>query len=796
MGFLPMTPENLGHYRIVEKLSEGGWATVYLAHDERLDRDVALKVLSVGTLANEDDRKRFRKEALTLAKLNHTNIGQIYDFDTQAGVDFLVMEYVSGGTLSRQIAGPALSEKEVAGLGIQIAQALEEAHEYGIIHRDLKPANIAVTPKGQVKVLDFGLAKLFDPSRGGLKAETLTQSVDDPHLVGTLPYMAPEQVSGERMDARTDIYALGVVLYELATHQRPFREDSMPRLFDSILHQPVVPPRALNPRISPEMERIILKCLEKDPGERYQSAKEVGVDLRRLLAPTMTRVSSAIPVSKNKWKWWAPVGAGVALTLFLAIALSFDLGGIRGRTTGRPSPPIRSIAVLPLENFSHDPEQEYFSDGMTEALIAELAKIKALKVISRTSVMQYKGTKKPLPQIARELNVDGIIEGSVIRDGNQARINVQLIDGTTDQHISADNFQREMHNVLSLQGEVASSIARKIQVAVTPEEQLRLASSGVVNPEAHDLVLKAKYLAEEGTNVESLENAGAFLKQAIKLDPNSAPAYAALSSLNFEIAGAGHKPMLEVCPEFRAVGERAIALDTMLGDALSMRAWAKLYCDWDWTGAEADAREALQLSPGSSITHNTLAWVLNIQAKYDESLEQSRIAQQLDPVSVSITVQRAMYFYNARRYDESVSECHKALAFSPESVFAKWQLGTTLTAMHKYDEAIQVFLSRKVPTANTNWMLGDAYGKSGKMLEAREVLNFLLEKRKNKYLWPTIIAVVYSGMGDKDHAFEWLETAYKEHEYWLPKLRVDPMFDPLRSDPRFAELVKRMNFPR
>jgi non-specific serine/threonine protein kinase len=514
MGFLPMTPENLGHYRIVEKLSEGGWGTVYLAHDERLDRDVALKVLSVGTLANEDDRKRFRKEALTLAKLNHTNIGQIHDFDTQAGVDFLVMEYVSGGTLLRQIAGPALSEKEVAGLGIQIAQALEEAHEYGIIHRDLKPANIAVTPKGQVKVLDFGLAKLFDPSRGGLKAETLTQSVDDPHLVGTLPYMAPEQVSGERMDARTDIYALGVVLYEMATHQRPFREDSMPRLFDSILHQPVVPPRALNPRISPEMERIILKCLEKDPGERYQSAKEVGVDLRRLLAPTMTRVSSAIPVLKNKWKWWAPVGAGVALTLFLAIALSFDLGGIRGRTTGRPSPPIRSIAVLPLENFSHDPEQEYFSDGMTEALIAELAKIKALKVISRTSMMQYKGTKKPLPQIARELNVDGIIEGSVIRDGNQARINVQLIDGTTDQHIWADNFQREMNNVLSLQGEVASSIARKIQVVVTPEEQLRLASGGVVNPEAHDLVLKAKYLAEERTKVESLEKAEAFLQQA------------------------------------------------------------------------------------------------------------------------------------------------------------------------------------------------------------------------------------------------------------------------------------------
>jgi eukaryotic-like serine/threonine-protein kinase len=386
MGFLPMTPENLGHYRIVEKLSEAGWGTVYLAHDERLDRDVALKVLSVATLANEDDRKRFRKEALTLAKLNHTNIGQIYDFDTQAGVDFLVMEYVSGGTLSRQIAGPALSEKEVAGLGIQIAQALEEAHEYGIIHRDLKPANIAVTLKGQVKVLDFGLAKLFDPSRGGLKAETLTQSVDDPHLVGTLPYMAPEQVSGERMDARTDIYALGVVLYEMATRQRPFREDSRPRLFDSILHQPVVPPRALNPRISPEMERIILKCLEKDPGERYQSAKEVGVDLRRLLAPTATSVSSALPARTNKWKWWAPAVAGAVLLLLSAIALAFDLGGIRGRMGGHRTALIRSIAVLPLENLSHDAAQEYFSDGMTDALITDLAQLGSVKVTSRTSI--------------------------------------------------------------------------------------------------------------------------------------------------------------------------------------------------------------------------------------------------------------------------------------------------------------------------------------------------------------------------------------------------------------------------
>lgn len=292
--------------------------------------------------------------------------------------------------------------------------------------------------------------------------------------------MAPEQVSGDHTDARTDIYALGVVLYEMATRQRPFREDSTPRLFDSILHQPAVPPRALNPRISPEMERIILKCLEKDPGERYQSAKEVGVDLRRLLSPTATSVSSAIHARNNKWKWWAPVVAGAALVLLLAIA--FDLGGIRGRMGGHRPGLIRSIAVLPLENFSHDPTQEYFSDGMTDALITDLAQMGTVKVISRTSIMRYKKTDKSLPEIAHELNVDGIIEGTVQRSGDRVRITAQLIEGSTDRHVWANGYERDLRDVLALQDEVARAIAHEIKIKLTPQDQTRLATARQVNP--------------------------------------------------------------------------------------------------------------------------------------------------------------------------------------------------------------------------------------------------------------------------------------------------------------------------
>ena len=451
--------QTLGHYRIAEKIGAGGMGEVYRAHDEHLNREVAIKVLPSGTLSDESSRKRFRNEALTLSRLNHPNIATVHDFDTQAGVDFLVMEYVPGTTLSEKLAAGPLPEKEAARLCVQLAEGLTAAHERAVIHRDLKPGNLRLTADGRLKILDFGLARLVQPVSGDAETETLTQTRA---IAGTLPYMAPEQLRGERVDARSDVWAAGVVLYEMATARLPFEGKTSAVLTDQILHGHATSPQRLQPRLSARLADIILKCLEKDAENRYQSAKELQVDLRRLISPT----SSA----------------------------SIVAGAPRKRTRSRR---IRSLAVLPLNNFSRDPEQEYFADGMTEALICNLAKLQAVKITSRTSVMRYKGSETPLPQIAAELNVDAVVEGSVMRVGPRVRITAQLIHAASDTHLWAESYDRDFEDVLLVQSEIARAIAREIQVAITPEEAKRLAAHAGSTPGPMKPISRAAFI---GTN--------------------------------------------------------------------------------------------------------------------------------------------------------------------------------------------------------------------------------------------------------------------------------------------------------
>src|SRR5882724_3047233 len=454
-----MIGQTLGHYRILEKVGAGGMGVVYRARDEQLDRDVAVKVLPSGTLSDDTARRHFRKEAMALARLNHPNIETVYEFGTQDGIDFLVMEYVPGKTLAERLTGGALPEKEVVALGIQIAAALEEAHERGIVHRDLKPANIAITSKGRAKILDFGLAKLLRPVSEG----TTEFFTDSQAAAGTLPYMPPEQLMGDLVDARADIYTIGAVLYEMATDRRAFPEELTSRLMDAILHQPPVAPRAINPRISTQLETIILKCLDKDPDRRYQSAKELLVDLQRLASPSS---SYPPPPPSVRGRVARMIGYGAAGLLTLAVGLiAMNVGGLRDRLMGRTRPAqIRSIAVLPLGNLSGDPREDYFADGMTEALITELAQIGGLRVISRTSVMVYKGAKKSLPQIARELQVDAVVDGSVQRSGDKVRINAELIEASTDRHLWAKSYERDLRDILTLQSAVARAITDEVQI--------------------------------------------------------------------------------------------------------------------------------------------------------------------------------------------------------------------------------------------------------------------------------------------------------------------------------------------
>ncbi|MCH7985670.1 MAG: protein kinase, partial [Acidobacteria bacterium] len=626
-----MIGKTLSHYRVVEKIGAGGMGEVYRAHDQRLERDVALKVLPTGTLADEAARKRFRKEALALAKLNHPHIATVFEFGTQDGVDFLVMELVEGVTLSDKLAGGPLLEKEIARLGMQLAEALEEAHERGVVHRDLKPGNVMVTAKGQAKVLDFGLAKLVRPDVASATATT-ESFTETQGVAGTLPYMAPEQLRGEPVDARTDIHALGAVLYEMATGQRAFPDRQAAQLTAAILQLPVSSPRALNRRVSVEMERIVLKCLEKEPENRYQSAKELAVDLRRLGRGTSTTAPAPWQVPRGSARWgWRRVGlVAVALLALVAVLVGLNVAGLRDRLLGGAAPgQITSIAVLPLENMMGDAEQDYFVEGMHEALITELSKIGALTVISRTSAMRYRNTDKSVPEIARELGVDAVIEGSVLRAGNQVRITAQLIEAATDRHLWADNFDRELRDILALHSDVARAIARQIRVTLTPKEESRLAAARPVNPKAFEAYLKGRFHWQKQTR-EDFDIAERYFQSALQKDPNYALAYAGLGMVWIMRGDAGFQAPSETFPKGTAFFAKAIELDDSSAEVRVSLANHKTTTQWDWSGAEKEFKRAIEINPNLADAHFFYADLLLALKRTEEWKREIKRARELD----------------------------------------------------------------------------------------------------------------------------------------------------------------------
>jgi serine/threonine-protein kinase len=786
-----MIGQTLGHYRILEKVGSGGMGVVYRARDEQLERDVALKVLPSGTLSNDASRRHFRKEALALAKLNHPNIETVYEFDTQDGMDFLVMEYVPGKTLADRLIGGALPEKEVIALGMQIAAALAEAHEHGIVHRDLKPANIALTEKGQAKVLDFGLAKLLRP-----RDETTADSLSSTHgAAGTLPYMSPEQLRGEQVDARSDIYTIGAVLYEMATYRRAFGEPLASRLIDSVLHQTPVPPRALNPRISPELERIILKCLDKNPEQRYQSAKELLVDLRRLEQSTSGElVTPALP--PKRWSRGAKLVAYgvVALVALAAMLTAIYAGGWRDRFLVRPrSPQIRSLAVLPFANLSGDADQDYFADGMTEALITDLGQIQAIRVISRTSVMQFKGTRRPLVEIARELKVDAIVEGSVSRSEGLALVTARLVYGPTDEQVWSKSYQRDLQNALVMQGEVASAIVGEIEVKLTGQEQARLASAHSVNPAAHEAYLKGNYL-RWGT-LEQRQRSKEYFEEAIEIDPNYAPAYAGLA--NYYVSNFGLHPR-DAMPKARQYAQKALDLDLALADAHVVLGAVHFFGDRDWAGADREFRRAIELNPGDSEAHRTYSYYLSALGRQQEAQAEVRRAQDLDPLYITTQLTAGWVFYFARQYDKAAEQCQKALELDPNSAGAYDCLGMSYLARGMNDQAIAacqqaVKLSGNAPLRAVG--LGESYAAAGRKPEAQELFGQLRERSTQTYVSPVFFARFYLASGEREQALARLREAYEGRDPYLVWLNVDRAFDPLRADPRFQDFLRRIGFP-
>jgi eukaryotic-like serine/threonine-protein kinase len=786
-----MIGQTLGHYRILEKVGAGGTGVVYRARDEQLDREVAVKVLHAGALNDDTARKHFRKEALALAKLNHPNIGTVYEFDTQEGIDFLVMEYFPGKTLAEQLVGRTLSEKDVIALGIQIASALEEAHERGIVHRDLKPGNIAITAKGSAKVLDFGLAKLLHPLEEGP-----TEVWGDSQAgAGTLPYMPPEQLSGKRVDARADIYTIGAVLYEMASGRRAFRDGVVTRLIEAILHQPPIPTRALNPRISPELDSIILKCLDKDPARRYQSAKELLVDLHRMQPASAGSIAPPVPPHV-----WGSAGKRITYAVAGLLALTsgltaMNVGGWRDRLLGRiRTPQIRSLAVLPFENLSGDPDQDYFADGMTEALITDLNQIQALRVISRTSVMKYKAARKPLPDIALELHVDAIIEGSVSRSQNLAQVTARLLYGPTDTQIWSKSYQRDLQNILVMQGEVASAIAGEIKVKLTGQEQARLLSARSVNPAAHEAYLKGNYL-RWGTQ-EQRQRSKEYFEEAIRIDSNYAPAYAGLA--NYYLSNSGLPPRVTM-PQARQYAQKALDLDAALVDAHLVLGAVHFFGDWDWAGAEREFERALELNPGDSEAHRTYSYYLSALGREREAQAEVRHAQDLDPLYIVTQVTAGWVFYFSRQYDKAAQQCQMALELDPNSTGAYDCLGLSYLARGMYDQAIAacqqaVKLSGNAPSRAVG--LGEAYAAAGRKPEAQEVFRQLRERSTQTYVSPVFLARLYLVSGDREQALARLNEAYEDRDDFVVWLNVERAFDPLRADPRFQDLLHRVGFPQ
>jgi TolB-like protein/Tfp pilus assembly protein PilF len=601
--------------------------------------------------------------------------------------------------------------------------------------------------------------------------------------------MAPEQLRGEPAEARSDLWAAGAVLYEMATGKRPFPQESAPMLTDAILRQAAVPPRAVNANLSPELERVIAKALEKDPEHRYQSAKELRVDLRRLGLPQSVSAARAPSPGRKGWaRAWGM--AGIAAGVLLA-GVAGTWVWMRGRPALKVGPPhVESLAVLPLENLSRDPGQEYFADGMTEELIAELANVRALRVISRTSVMQYKGAKKPLPEIARELNVDAVVDGSVQRSGDRVRISAQLIYAPNDSHLWANSYERDLRDILTLQKEVAREITREVKVSLAPQEQARLAAAQPVNPQAYEAFLHARYYLERWS-ADDAKKAEQYFLLASQEDPNWPLPYGGLAETYTFYGG-------EDLPRAREAATKALELDQSLGEARYALALVRYRYEWDFAAAEKEFKRASDLSPNYGPTHHLYSHFLLDMGRFDESLTESRLFLELDPISPAPNLHLGFHYLVARQYDLSLQQNAKTVQMDPNYIEAHRQLGQAYLGKGNYEQAIaELSKARELSGDNpeyTAW-LAHAYAVAGRRGEAQKLLDELASKGRQRPVSPILLSWIYAGLGQKDLAFARLEKAYQERDTLLLDLKTGLEYDNLRSDPRFSDLLRRVGLP-
>jgi TolB-like protein/Tfp pilus assembly protein PilF len=785
-----MIGTRLGHYRIVEKVGAGGMGEVYRAHDEQLDRDVALKVLPASAVEDDTARARLLREARAAAGLNHPNICTIHEVGESDGRAYIAMELVDGRMLSDVSRSGPVPIADVVQYGCQIAEALAHAHARQIVHRDLKCANVIALGDRRVKVLDFGLAKkvadqgLPDATTGQVRA-TLTEPG---MLAGTLAYMAPEQLRGEPADARSDLWAAGVVLYELATGSLPFRARTAFELSSQILNEPL----AAMPRSVPlALRAVVERCLEKQPSRRYQTA----ADLRRALDGVQSDAAPATvlryTISRRPW-----LTTSLAVVVLAAIVGALNVERIRTRWFGG-APRVESLAVLPLENLTGDAAHDYFADGMTEILSTDLARLAVLKrVTARGSVSRYKGTTKPFADIARELNVDALVTGAVLRAGDPVVITAQLLDPATGHQLWTNTYERNLKDILALRNEIVSAIVGEVQARLSPSEAAHLTAARPVNPEAFEAYLKGIFHRLKQTR-EDFDLAERYFQSALDKDPSYALGYAGLASVWMMRGDAGMQPPSETFPKAIAFIDKALALDDDLADVHVLLGNIKSVTEWDWAASEREYKRALELNPNHADAHFFYSDLLLVLGRPDEWERESRRAQELDPLN---DFNRSFYGWQLNyrhRYDEAIALFQKLLPTAPNK--GSNYLGLWGAYYRKGDYAPAIAAAREYFNATGDKDLAQLLGPARDLTTYRDAMRRVGEamvvRSKQRHVPGIRVARMFAHAGDTDRAIEWLETAYRNRESPLMRLGLVWDWDDLRADPRFQDLMRRIGLP-
>ena len=790
--------KSLGPFKIVAQLGSGGMGEVYLAEDSRLGRKVALKVLPEYFSSDRDRVERFKQEAKAASALNHPNVATIYEIGEADGISYIAMEYVEGETLDSKISGRPLGSTEIVDIAAQVADALDEAHARGITHRDIKSANIMVTARSQAKVLDFGLAKIRLPRLENLSSEVATEKLTAPGIVmGTVNYMSPEQALGKGVDHRTDIFSFGVVMYEMATGRLPFSAATATETIERITHAQPEAIARFNYDVSAELERIIRKCLEKDRERRYQSARELLVDLKNLKrdsdAGAAPKAGAVTRQQNDMWRWTL-----IAVAILLAVVVGVYLVARDNRGMERVAlAPVKSIAVLPFKPLVAGSRDESLEMGMADTLIARLSNISEINVRPISAVRKYAGIEQDALAAGREQRVDAVLDGQIQKSGDAIRVTVRLIRVEDGGPIWASQFDEKMTNIFRVQDSISERVAGALALRMTSPEQERLKKPYTENTQAYELYLKGRYhltrLTDDGF-LKGLE----FFQQVIEKDPNFALAYVGVADAYNDLGGFNVRPPREVYPKAKSAALMALKLDDTLARAHTALATANMAFDWDWSGAEREFKRAIEINPSDSDTHYQYGYYWACVGKFDEALAEIRRAQELDPVSLVKITGVAQVLLMARRYDESIEQCRRALDMDPNLGFAHWLLGLAYMYKGSYEPAI-LALQKSIPLSADSpdepATLAHAYALSGKRTEARKILEELKLQAKRSYISPGTMADLYGLLGDKDQAFALLEKAYNERDNMVVLLKVDPYFDPLRSDPRFTDLVRRVGFP-